>query len=232
MMDDRTWERLGALAGLGFVVLTLLATFLYPQQPRIDSSPATTLAWVHGHRAALEAGMILGLFGAGLFLWFAAHLRVVLGKSERLATIVFGSGIAVAIMGALGALPIGLLCIMDAQGGVQTPDVVRMLGDSTSVLYGVGVVMTLVFLLSTGAAMLRKELVAPWLGWVAVVAAVLNGIAVVTSMSFATYHGAGWGVPGWGAYLGFVLVVLVTSVSLLRAPRSAPERPPVMAVAA
>jgi len=231
MKDDRTWERLGALAGLGFVVLSLLATFLYPQQPRIDSDPAATLAWVHSHRAALEAGMILGLFGSGLFLWFAAHLRAVLEKASRFSTIVFGSGIAVAIMGALGALPIGLLCIMDAQGGVQTPDVVRMLGDSTQVLYGVGVIMTLVFLASLGAAMVRKELIAPWLGSIALLAAVLNGIAVVTSMSFATYHGAGWAVPGWGAYLGFLFVVLVTSVSLARTQETAPTRPAVMAAA-
>jgi hypothetical protein len=230
MLDERTWERLGALAGLGFVVLTLLATFLYPQQPRIDSSATTTMAWVHAHRAALEAGMILGLFGAGLFLWFAAHLRTVI-KTTRLATVVYGSGIGVAIMGALGALPVGLLCILDAQGGIQNADVVRMLGDSTQVLYAVGVIMTLVFLASAGAAMLNRELVAPWLGTVALIAVVLNALAIVTSMTFATYHGAGWAVPGWGAYLGFVLVVLITSVSLARTPETAPERPAVMAAA-
>ena len=40
MIDERTWERFGALTGIAFVVLTLLAGFLYPQQPRVDSSPA------------------------------------------------------------------------------------------------------------------------------------------------------------------------------------------------
>jgi hypothetical protein len=144
---------------------------------------------------------------------------------------VFGSGIAVAIMGAIGALPVGLLCIMDAQGGIQSADVVRMLGDATQVLYGVGVIMVLVFLASAGMAMLHKELAAPWLGSIALIAAVLNGIAVVTSMSFATYHGAGWAVPAWGAYLGFLFVVLVASVSLLRTQATAPTRPAVSAAA-
>ncbi|HVM64729.1 MAG TPA: hypothetical protein VMU14_07700 [Acidimicrobiales bacterium] len=230
MQDERTLERLGALAGLAFVVLTLLATFLYPQQPRIDAAPATTLAWVHNHRAALEAGMILGIFGAGFFLWFAAHLRTVL-KTERLGNLVYGSGIGVAVFGALGALPVGLLCLMDAQGGIQNGDVVRMLGASTQVLYAAGVIMTLVFVASAGAAMLRRELVTPWLGWVAMAVAVLNGIAIVTSMTFATYHGPGWAVPGWGAYLGFIFVVLVTSVSLARAPEATASRPSAMAAA-
>jgi len=232
MTDDRTWERLGAAAGIGFVVLFLLATFLYPQQPRIDSDPAVTLAWVHKHRAALETGMILGLFASGLFVWFAAHLRTVLDKAGRLTPVIFGSGIAIAVTGTLGAVPICLLGIMDAQGSIQTPDVVRMLGDSTQVLYGLVTIMAVVFLTALGVTMLRKELVAPWLGWVALVVAVLNGISTVTSMSFATYHGAGWAIPGWGSFLGFLFVVLVTSVSLLRTSSStAPRRPAVMAAA-
>ena len=78
IIDDRTWDRLGALAGLGFIVLTLLATFLYPQQPRVDSAPATTLAWVHNHRSGIQTGMVFGLFGAALLLWFIGHLRRVM----------------------------------------------------------------------------------------------------------------------------------------------------------
>ena len=236
MIDDRTWERLGAAAGLAFVVLMVLATFLYPQQPRIDSSATKTLAWVHSHRAGLETGMIFGLFGSGVFLWFASHLRHVLeraeGGAESLSPIVFASGIAAAITNALGAVPIGLLAIMDAQGGIQNADVVRMLAISTQVLYALFAIMAAMFLASSGIAMVRKELVSPRLGWLSLLAAVLNGIAVVTSMSFATYHGAGWSIPGWGAYIGFLLVVLLTSVSLLRAKATSPTPTAVMAAAA
>jgi len=222
-MDDRTLERIGALTGVAFVILTLLSAFMYPQQPRVDSSPTTTLAWVHAHRTALQAGMILGLFAAGVFVWFVGHLRHVLdraeGGAESLSPIVFGSGVAVAVMSALAALPLVILAFMDAQqGSIQDPALVRMLGDLTTVFFAVVSVMIAVFLCATGLAMVRKEMVAPWLGWVSLLAAILNGVAVWMGVTFSTYHGKAWGVVGWGAFVGFILVVLVASASMLRRP--------------
>jgi hypothetical protein len=41
-VKDSTFERLGALSGFSFVVLAVLSGFIYPQQPRVDSTPATT----------------------------------------------------------------------------------------------------------------------------------------------------------------------------------------------
>src|SRR5579871_2945728 len=175
MIEDRTWERLGALSGLGFIVLTLLATFLYPQQPRVDSAPAVTLAWVHNHRTGIQTGMVLGLFGAALLFWFIGHLRHVV-HDEGLSPIMFGSGIGVAVLSAIAALPIGLLAFMDAQGGVTNPDVVRMLGDLNVVLFATTSAATMVFLIALGSVMVQREFVAPWLGWVSLLAAVLNGI--------------------------------------------------------
>jgi hypothetical protein len=34
-------------------------------------------------------------------------------------------------------------------------------------------------------------------------------------VTFSSYHGKGWTVVAFGAFLGFVVVVLATSVSLL-----------------
>src|ERR1700721_2070020 len=100
-MNDRTFERLGALSGLAFVLLAVLSGFIYPQQPRVDASPATTLAWVHDHHVALQAGMIFDFFAAGVLLWFAGYLHRVLRRSEGdvewLSPVVFAGGIGVAI---------------------------------------------------------------------------------------------------------------------------------------
>ena len=220
-MEERNWERIGAFAGIAAVVLSILATFLYPQEPRIDSSAATTLAWVHAHRTGIQAGMILGVFAAGIFGWFVGHLRHELHRaengSEMLSPTVFGSGIAVGVFAALGALPVALLAFMDAQpGGIQDATLVRMLGDLGQVLYGLGAIMTAVFAFAIGVAVLRRELAGAWLGWLSLVVGVLNAIAVVTSLTFSTYHGAAWGVPGWGAYLGFLVVVLGLAIAMLR----------------
>ena len=221
-MEERRWDRIGAFAGIAFVVLSILATFMYPQEPRIDSSAATTLAWVHNHRTGIQAGMILGVFAAGVFVWFIGHLRHVLhrteGGAETLSPIVFGSGIAVAVFAALGAVPVALLAFLDAQpGGLQDGSIVRMLAD-------LGVVMTAVFACSVAVAILRREMGGAWLGWLSLLVAALNAIAVVTSLTFSTYHGAAWGVPGWGAYLGFLVLVLGLAITMLRGAATSASR--------
>ena len=233
-MHDRTFERIGAASGLAFVLLAVLSGFIYPQQPRVDATPAATLAWVHDHHAALQAGMIFDFFAAAL-LWFVGYLHRVPvraeGDQETLAPIVFGSGIGVAITTAMAALPTVVLAFMDAQpGGIGDASLVRMLGDLNTIFFSVTSVMTMVFLGSLGWAMVRGELAAPWLGWVGLIVAVFNGIAVWIGVTFSSYHGKAWLVIGWGAYVGFLVVMLVMSASMLRHRQVAPAGSPAVAV--
>jgi hypothetical protein len=226
-MSSRSVGRVGAATGLVFVVLTLLAGFIYPQQPRVDGSPATTLAWVQDNRTALQTGMILGLFGAGAFLWFVGYLRTAFTTSEQraesFAPVVFGAGIAVAVIAALAAMPIALLAFMVAQpGSIADPSLVRMLGDLNVVLFAASSLMTAVFLLALGLSIVSRKLPAPtWLGWLSFVVALLNAVNVWIGVTFSSYHGKAWNVVAFGAFIGFLLVVLITSISLLRQPRAA-----------
>src|ERR1700733_519140 len=234
-MNDRTFERVGALSGLAFVLLAVLSGFIYPQQPRVDAGPAKTLAWVHDHHTALQAGMIFDFFAAGTLLWFVGYLHRVLRRSEgdveSLSPIVFGSGIGVAVTTAMAALPTVLLAFMDAQpGGVGDPSLVRALGDLNTIFFSVTSVMTAVFLGALGWAMVRSELPAPWLGWVALVVAAFNAIAVWIGVTFSSYHGHAWLIISWGAYVGFLIVMLIASASLLRQPRRARAVTPAVAV--
>jgi hypothetical protein len=235
-MGNRSLERLGAASGLAFVVLSLLSAFIYPQQPRSDAPASVTLAWVHDHRVALQAGMIVALFAAGVFLWFVGYLRVSLakqedGEGEMLATVVFGGGIAVAVVGALAALPTALLAFMDAQpAGISDAGVVRMLGDLNTVLFSASSVMTAAFLAALAIAMLRDELAASWLGWLTVLVVLCNGVAVWVGVTFSSYHGKGWNAVGWGAFIGFLAVVLLTSISRLTRPGTMATTAPSVAV--
>jgi hypothetical protein len=234
-MKDRTFERLGALSGLAFVVLAVLSGFIYPQQPRVDSSPATTLAWVTDHRVALQAGMICDFFAAGVLLWFVGYLHRVLRRveetAESLAPIVLGAGLGVAITTALAALPTAVLAFMVAQpGGISDPTLVRMLGDLNTLFFSVTSVMTAVFLVALGLAMLGRAIATRWLGWLSLVVAVFNGLAVWIGVTFSSYHGKGWMVVGWGAYIGFLVVLLLVSASLLRQRDTAPSGAPAVAL--
>jgi hypothetical protein len=234
-MNDRTFERIGELSGLAFVVLAVLSGFIYPQQPRVDATPAATLAWVHDHRVALQAGMIFDFFAAGVLVWFCGYLQRLLsrarGGAEPLAPIVLGAGIAVAVTTALAALPTTVLAFMDAQrGGITDLSLVRMLGDLNTIFFSATSVMTAVFLGALGLAMVRGEVARPWIGWLSLVVAAFNALAVWIGVTFSSYHGKGWMVVGWGAYVGFLAVVLVASASLLRQPRPTPVRAPAVAM--
>jgi hypothetical protein len=225
---DRTFERIGALSGLAFFVLAVLSGFIYPQQPRVDAAPAKTLAWVHDHHVALQAGMIFDFFAAGALLWFGGYLFRVLRRAEgdtaSLAPIVLASAIGVSITTAIAALPTVLLAFMEAQkGGLTDLSLVRALGDLNTIFFSATSVMTAVFLAALGWAMLRRELGMPWLGWIALVVAACNCVAVWIGVTFSSYHGHAWLIIGWGAYVGFLIVMLVTSGSMLRGPRPAPS---------
>jgi hypothetical protein len=224
-MSDRMLGRLGALSGIGFVVLIVIGTFLYPQQPRIDSSPATTLAWVHAHRSAISTGMILGVFAIALFVWFASHLRDILAESgaKSLASVVFGSGIASAVVGTVGLVPLALLAFMDGQTGTVDASSVRLVSDLGFVLFGAGAAVTALFLLGVGLAALRGVFGGQPVGVVSIVAAAFNCVAVVAGLTFTTYHGVGWAIPLWGSFIGEALVVLAVSVHMLRSEPSMDE---------
>ncbi|MFZ0250452.1 MAG: DUF4386 family protein [Acidimicrobiales bacterium] len=227
---DHTFERIGALSGLAFFVLAVLSGFIYPQQPRVDAAPAKTLAWVHDHHVALQAGMIFDFFAAGALLWFAGYLFRVLrraeGETASLAPIVLAAAIGVSITTAIAALPTVLLAFMDAQkGGLSDLSLVRALGDLNTIFFSATSVMTAVFLAALGWAMLRGELASRWLGWLALLVAAFNCIAVWIGVTFSSYHGHSWLIIGWGAYVGFLVIMLITSVTMLRRPRLAATPP-------
>ena len=229
-MGDRRLSAFGAATGTVFAVLEVLAGFIYPQQPRVDGPPAAAVAWAHDHRLALQIGMIFGLVAAGLLLWFAGFLTTRIGRVPdgrvSVAPMVLGGGVAVAVVAAVAAVPIALLAFMVGQApGIPDPTVVRLLADLNTVFFAVNCLMTGVFLVAVGLAVLRGELRAPrWIGWLTLPVAACNAVTLWVVLTFTTYHGRGWNVVAFGAYIGFAVVVAGLSVSMLsdRTARGAP----------
>ena len=60
--------------------------------------------------------------------------------------------------------------------------------------------------------------------------AAFNCIAVWIGVTFSSYHGHAWLIIGWGAYVGFLVVMLILSV--MHAAPAPPRRPPPSAAAA
>ena len=219
--SERTWARLGAWSGIAFMVLGLLATFLYTQPPRIDSAPATMLRWAHTHRAGIDAGMILAVFGSAVIIPFVVALRRRLAATgnDFLGSVAYGTGLGYALMVGLGALPLATLIFMDGQpGGITDGNMVRFLVDSYQIIYAPATVMVGALLVSAGWAALRSDVFATWVGWVAIVIGIVCAVETVPIMINSSYHPGPWAVIGWTDAVGSLLVILVLCIEILRRP--------------
>src|ERR1700730_11159312 len=74
-MSTQFWDRLWRSAGIQFVILLIIAYFIYGDQPKVGSSPDAVASFYEGNRMRiLIATFILGM--AVLYLlWFAAAIR-------------------------------------------------------------------------------------------------------------------------------------------------------------
>lgn len=212
---------IGAWAGLGFAVLGLLATFLYPQPPRIDSAPVTILRWAHEHRAGIAAGMIMGVFASLLFIWFAVyiHRRMTDAGGAFLAGVAYGSGIAYAAFVALGSLPAATLVFMEGQrGGLTDGDTVRLLLDLYQILYAPATALIAVFFVAVGLSALNNGVFSRGLGWLTIVMGVLCAVETVPIMINSSYHPGGWAAVGWVSAVGSLIVPVIMCIEILRRP--------------
>lgn len=220
------WALVGGWTGIGFVVLGLMATFLYPQPPRIDSAPTVILRWAQQNRTGIAAGMLMGVFASFLFVWFAAYMqrRLAGAGNDFLGSVAFGSGIAYAAFVALGSLPAATLVFMDGQpGGINDGDVVRLLLDLYQILYAPATGLIGVFFLAVGLAAVSVGVFSRWVGWITIAMGLLCLVETVPIVVNSSYHPGGWAVIGWGTAVGSLLVPLILCVEiLLRSSQPAP----------
>ncbi|MGO8769381.1 MAG: hypothetical protein ACLQIK_04380 [Mycobacterium sp.] len=222
-MNERTFWRVGAVSGGAFVVLSVLSTFLYPYPPAIDSDPAGILEWAHPHRVGIQAGMVLGAFTGALFVVFVAPLRdrIDAAGDRALGSLLYGSGIAFAAVYVLGVIPLGTLVFMEGQpGGFRDGTVVRLLFDLNWTMFAPAMALGVVFLLSTGIAIVRTEVFSPLLGWASIGVSVPVALLVYISLTFSSYHGGAWTVIGWVGFIGKLAVILWMSLAMARQPKN------------
>ena len=221
-MNETKWERYGAGAGIAFVVLMAVGTFIVPMAPHIDASTARITGYVADHRHALLTSTRLGSFAVLAFLWFLGHLRHVLQRSESgaeaLSPMVYGAGLATAVMGMMASLPMGTLAFMAGRPGDPTnAAAIRLLFDLNWMLGALTGLAAGLFLVAGSVAMIRREMVSPNLGWMGMVFAALLWISSAGDMYVHSYS-RGLDVVGLIGFLGFLLWVLASSVAMYQHP--------------
>ena len=222
-MNETTWERYGAASGLAFVVLFMLSTFIVPMPPHLDASTGSVAAYFTSHAKALLLTEVLTAFSVMAFLWFLGHLRHVMQRAEagheELSPIVMVAGVALAALGVMSSLPTAIMAFMAHRGDALAGSMVRMMWDWGQVG---GAFLTLslgLFLMVASMAMVRKEMVASWLGWAGMLLAVLcwiDGIILFFQQTYSSFDNA----LGYIALLGFALWMAVASISMLQRPEA------------
>jgi len=221
-MDESRWERYGAASGVIFIVLLVAATFMVPQPPHIDATTAKIARYVSSHRRAILTSQMLGTLAVVAFVWFLGHIRHVLqraeGGAEALSPIVFASGLALVSTAIVSALPMTVLVFMrDSADGLANSAVVRALWDTNQVLFALLGVLVALFVGTAAVAMVRRELLAPALGWAGLAVAAANMTAGIAGFYVTSYVKA-WTIVGFVSFLTFAAWILVSSAVMIRQP--------------
>lgn len=214
-----TWERLGMIAGIAFIVALMAAIFAAPTLAQYDA-PLDQLALTYTKNAN---GHLLSTFFSGiaalLFLGFLGSLASVLRRSTRdsgpLPRIIIAAGTASITM-VLVAQGVYAATAMAATAEGMTPPVIRALDTIVFASMQFSAFPQVVLLLAAGISMIQSAAAPRWVGWAGVIIAVVKLVGTGTILE----NDGGEGLFGLFAFLGvllFGLWTLMVSIAYLRA---------------
>jgi len=199
-MDDTTWERWGAASGFG-AILTGAAAMIFERGALSASDPiAKIVAYYTDNHDALRAQALLFVLGAGFFIWFLGSLRSFLARAEggtgRLSTVAFGAGAASTVVTLVAlAFQVGLASAVRDAG---QPALIGIM----DALFVIANLPLAVMLAAIAVVTLRTGVFPAWLGWLSVLAAVVQLVPVLG----IALDGGPFAADGWvSAYLPYPL---------------------------
>ncbi|HEX8918876.1 MAG TPA: DUF4386 family protein [Chloroflexota bacterium] len=210
-MTEARWLRIGAVAGILFVVLLVVSQFVAASPGPKDSTSTIVTFYIHNKTAALWSAYA-GMGAAVALLLFVAAVYSVLRRSEDQPSVVsivaLGAGIAL--------MPIILVSssfsVALAWNGAQLgdPAVARALFDLSNATLIFSDLVIAIFLAAASLAILGTRILPRWLAWLGLLAAAL---LLAGTASLFNPGGSFGGAPGLLLYL---IWVSATSVLLLR----------------
>jgi hypothetical protein len=187
MGTNRDW--IAPLTGLAFVVLVIIAFAIggEPPDPTDNSVEEVVDFWVDNDSAQMFSAALAAVAGT-LFVFFGGYLRKVLRTAEGPGGILSAVAFAGVIIFALGIAIDSTIAfaLADSAEDIE-PDAVQALSalyNNDFVPFALGIQ---VFLLATGISVVRHGALPKWIGWVAIVLAVI----AVTPIGFAAFIATG-----------------------------------------
>ncbi|MGH2917162.1 MAG: hypothetical protein ACRDLS_00980 [Solirubrobacteraceae bacterium] len=192
------------LLGILFVAVAVIGFAVGGEPPGADEGAAKVVDHYVDNKDAIQAGAAIQAAAAALFLYFVAYLSSVLRASAERSVLPTLALIGAAIMATGIAIDATISFALSEAADDLAPagaQALQALWDNDFFPMAVGLQ---VFILSTGLAVLKYGALPKWLGWIAIVLAVI----AVTPIGFAAFIGGGvW--------------LLITSVLLTMQARAA-----------
>jgi hypothetical protein len=184
IVNDKKWEKLAVLGGLGFVALNVLATILQGTPPDPDGGNDEVLAWFADNDTSLRLSAFLGALSIMLLAWWFGSLwrRMSLaeGGSPRLSIV---SLVGFAGSGVLFAMWNGVVATVALQVDQLDADTAKFFYVLTGVIIALGAAFLVVHLGAVSALSLRTNFLPKWVTNVGLVSAALWLVATIGTMT-------------------------------------------------
>lgn len=207
-MDDKTWERYGALGGVWFVVLAVVGSIIAGNPPSRTDSPAEIAAHYLDKSTEIQVSAFLTALGVIGFVWWFGTLWRAMTRAEdgapRLAVIAL-IGLLLSGIGAMGGFAIDAGTAASAE----------LVGDGASIFYqissvsfGFSAMGDVVMAVAVGGLVLRTAFLPRWVGYLSGLVAVLSLLAMIGIASDADF----FRVMGFVAVIAWGVWIIVIGV--------------------
>jgi hypothetical protein len=200
-MDDRTWERYGALGGVWFVVLAVIGGILAGPPPNRSDANADIVKYYTDNDSWLQVGAFLGALGViGLVWWFGTLWRSMAdaeGGTPRVSIIAL-VGFVLSGVAAMAAFTIdaGTAAAIDVAGEGS-----KVFFQISNISFGFSAIGDVILTAAVGGLILRTGFLPKWVGYLSYAIAVLSLVAAIGIANdasffsaFAFLSAAAWGV--------------------------------------
>ncbi|NIK57601.1 hypothetical protein [Kribbella shirazensis] len=173
-MTERHELRWGGFAGLAFVVLALLGRFLPGTPPTVGDSDSTITTWITDNRTMLLLSSLMWAAAAGLIIWFAAAFAEAMRERAERSDVHLALLAGSVLVG--GAIFVNAGLTAATAFGVDGRDeaITLSMFDLTAVMTTMIGFAAALPLAAAGMGVLRTHVMPNWLGYLALLAAVVS----------------------------------------------------------
>ena len=204
-------ELIGPLLGIGFIVVLVISFLVMGDEPpEADEGGQAVIDHYVENKDSIQASAVIGVVAALLLVFFANYLRRVFAEAGEVtlsATVLVGAAIVATAAAIDGTISFALAEAAEDLDPAAA-QAVQAIWDNDWLPFALGI---LIFLFSAGIATLKSGVLPAWLGWAAIVLAVVG----LTPIGFAAFLGAA------------IWILVVSGLLLARANRG--TEPPAVA---